>query len=598
MTPDPENEIMDFQSLDGESESDAGEGPLGFEVLDDIEGGPNSDPADLIDIALDDIIEEQTVPEPFRGIWDGIYRMIENGISFGGYSLKQAIDAESISMNFGIDFASTGEELQNSFRSLLENENPQIWGKIEPDLYYLTDYLVMLQEREIKSGPRSKKNEEGAIGRKLREVTSKLEQSTGLREAFFLGTSQKAELNFLSEMVDMAFEDMMAVKFQNKPDNDQDEQPAKDLEFAQNKFRTINQKFNDLIRKTATPDVAQTLERVDKKVRNLQVEKVWMEQRVDTEREELEHQRQLDGEQRIQKKRETVREEIAAIRKAVIRTGGKLAEDLNQDKIASRRILTKSRAARAMMRIEEFDPKLYDNRIAMYKNVPCVLIFPYRGRPFMILEKNLVVLPAFCPRPVERTLAHAFAIYRIKCDVNHRLRNNYSDAQTTQAFLKTGDFVNSFTNAYMEWVVNGTRMRSQLPDDIRRWFNKEIAPSTNSLIIPRWYNIKEMGSFSLQNNIDECKKQIKNGPEDAESYFKLGIMLYLQNNLMAAANANIQVIKIDPKFSKAHYNLGMALERLDLRQKAKKVWRNFLVVEKDSWWSLSARRHLAKLGGY
>ena len=598
MTPDPENEIMDFQALDPESDSDAGQGLLGFELLDDIEDRPKTDPADLIDIALDDIIEEQTEHKPFSGIWDSIDRMIENDISFRGYSFEQAIDAESISMNFDVDFESAGEQMQNAFRSLLENENSRIWDKIEPDLYYLTDYLVMLQEREIKSAPHSKKNEEGTIGRKLREVTSKLEQSKGLREAFSLGTNYKAELNFLSEMADLAFEDMIAAKFQNQTENGQNEQSAKELEFAKNKYRTISQKFNDLIRKAATPDVAQTLERVDKKVRNLQVEKIWLKQRVDSERAELEHQRRLDSERSNRKTREAVRAEIAAICKAVIRTGGKLAEELNQDRISPRRILTKSRAARAMLRIEEFDPKLYDNRIAMYKNVPYVLIFPYRGRPFMLLEKNLLVLPAFCPRPIERTLAHAVAIYRIKCDVNHRLRNNYSDAQTTQAFLKTGDFVNSFTNAYMEWIVNGTRMRSQLPDDIRRWFNQEIAPSTNSLIVPRWYKIREMSSYSLQSNIDDCSRRVKNDPEDPESYFKLGIMLYLQNNLIAAANANIQVIKIDPKFSKAHYNLGMILERLELRQKAKKVWRNFLVVEKDSWWSLSARRHLAKLGGY
>jgi tetratricopeptide (TPR) repeat protein len=598
MTPDPENEIMDFQPLDPDPESDAGEGSPGPESLDDIEDGPDTDPADLIDIALDDIIEEKTVRKPFRGIWDGIDKMIENGISFGGYSFDQVIDAESISMNFGADFESADEELQNTFHSLLEKENSQIWDKVEPDLYYLVDYLIMLQERDIKSAPRSKKNDEGVIGRKLREITSKLVQSKGLREAFFLGTNYKSELNFLSEMADLSFEDMMAAKFQNQSDNSQNEQSAKDFIFAQNKFRTVSQRFNNLIRKAATSDVAHTLERVDKKVRNLQVEKVWLEQRIGNEIAELEHRRQLDNQQRTRKKWETVHGEIAEIRKAVIRTGGKLAEELDVHKIASRRILTKSRAARAMMRIEEFDPKLYDNRIAMYKHVPYVLIFPYRGRPFMMLEKNLVVLPAFCPRPIERTLAHAFAIYRIKCDVNNRLRNSYSDAQTSQAFLKTGDFVNSFTNAYMEWVVNGTRMRSQLPPDIRRWFNQEIAPSTNNLIIPSWYKMKDLRDFNLRNNIDECNRQIKNNPEDAESYFKLGIILYLQNNLIAAANTNIQAIKADPQFSKAHYNLGLVLERLDLRQKAKKVWRNFLVVEKDSWWSLSARRHLAKLGGY
>jgi len=598
MNPEFEQEPPELQSAAPGPGKDPASRSVSQEAFGEIEGEVGDEAADLTGSALNFQSRQPPPNDPSRRIWDSIERMIIDGISFKGYLFDNAIDRDSISLNFGIDPGSVGGQVLNAIQSLLEKEDRDLCEKVEPGIYYFSDYLVMRQESELESASSAVPAGSGPLERKLNEVIAKLEQSAEIRQAFYLGTNYNSELSFMSEMADVAFEELIATRFRMKSEPERNEAAAGDLELCRSKYRSINQKLNDLIARASTPEVVQTLERVNKKVRKLQVEKQWLGTKIEAERHRLEKQQELDREQTIQNRRNAIRQEIAEIRQTVNHIGGRFAEELSPDNISVRRILTRSRAARTIMRIEEFDANIYDNKIAAHNGVPDMLLFPYRGHPFIMLDKNLMVLPVYCPDPIEHTVARAFAVYRLHCDINNTMRDSFIDAHKDQVFLKSRDIFDTFTHAYIDWIVSGTRLRSQLPAHTKRWFNRHIAPPTDNLIVPRWYKITDLSMINMQLGIDNCLSHIEKNPDDAESYFKMGILYYLQGNLMAAANANIQATRIDPDFAYAHYNLGILLERQNLRQKAKKVWQNFLVVEKNSWWSLSARRHLARLGGY
>src|SRR5260221_4505395 len=56
-------------------------------------------------------------------------------------------------------------------------------------------------------------------------------------------------------------------------------------------------------------------------------------------------------------------------------------------------------------------------------------------------------------------------------------------------------------------------------------------------------------------------------------------------------------LQIDPKLAEAHFNRALILERLGLRDQARKEWQRYLEIDPASAWSTEARAHLRALEG-
>ena len=65
---------------------------------------------------------------------------------------------------------------------------------------------------------------------------------------------------------------------------------------------------------------------------------------------------------------------------------------------------------------------------------------------------------------------------------------------------------------------------------------------------------------------------------------------------LALADAD-RALRLDPKLPEAHFNRALILERLGIRDQARKQWLRYLEVDSASEWSLEAREHLRALEG-
>ena len=123
---------------------------------------------------------------------------------------------------------------------------------------------------------------------------------------------------------------------------------------------------------------------------------------------------------------------------------------------------------------------------------------------------------------------------------------------------------------------------------------KESAPASSRLALARVY--LERGRPGDAQQARTILTHLKDGGvQTAEVFNDLGVASFELNDFEASANHFSQALNMDPRFSRARFNLALALEAQKRNEEAINEWNRFLQESSEDDWKSEARDHLERL---
>jgi tetratricopeptide (TPR) repeat protein len=265
--------------------------------------------------------------------------------------------------------------------------------------------------------------------------------------------------------------------------------------------------------------------------------------------------------------------------------------------------------------IEDFDPKIFNNKMVERRGKPTIVLTPGTGNGSYDFRSNTIIIPVTSPHSVLESLAYAFALYRKDID------QEYNESKMWESFfsddvwrgIKDRDRPRhlrnrmiEFVKCYTDWITKESRGLMVLDLEIRRWFEENIAPEKRGLIVPRELRhvkiaerekllhhymqspaphsaymagvlLFKMGDFEQSDK--QFERAMELAPESPEPHWAKAILLMLDER--------------DMKGFDAEYIRKMRLkDRLTI---AKDELQKFTKIGDQSWWTLKAQEHIRRL---
>lgn len=250
------------------------------------------------------------------------------------------------------------------------------------------------------------------------------------------------------------------------------------------------------------------------------------------------------------------------------------------------------RAAEAMQRMLQFDPKLIDNPMASRFGPPELLLAPGIGDGVFDASRNRWVVPQRCLSSTAESLAHAAILYRLEVDDSHMkkaLLSSYRESipanRNVRANLKLRS---SLVRDYISWVTLETYGEEVLPRDTRNWFERHIAPNKTEPWLPPEY--RKLNPHQLKAELKELNELV----ESAENEYRAGVVEWLlspdneQTRLERSVPRLKRALQLDDTHHGATYSAGVLYMKLGDFQKAITAFRRFTELVPRSWWSRKA----------
>ena len=249
-------------------------------------------------------------------------------------------------------------------------------------------------------------------------------------------------------------------------------------------------------------------------------------------------------------------------------------------------------------RIMEFDPELAHNQRAVFLGIPTMLLVPGYGRALYDWKNNRIIVPLSTPdNNLMASIASGFLEYRLDADEDKNLLTSYNKLPRHKDVKSLIRLKGELTKDYVTWMTSEYNGYKVLAKEDRKWFEQEIAPSRNDIVVPLEYRSYMMTGEKFNAKCNEIEAALGEGLEamSPETLWTASILLYQQGKYNQSMDALAVLIKKQPKHLMAYYNMGYICLKSMRRQEAIAHFDEFCKLNPQSWWATVAMEQIRRL---
>ncbi|MBF0433314.1 MAG: hypothetical protein HQK83_18695 [Fibrobacteria bacterium] len=248
-----------------------------------------------------------------------------------------------------------------------------------------------------------------------------------------------------------------------------------------------------------------------------------------------------------------------------------------------------------MKTVMEFDPKLFKNDRIRIIGRPSIVIVPGYGDGSYDWKYNALVIPTMPYRTHPASVFSAVVEYKLDCDEDKILLSSYNKLKEYADIRSTFQLKDKFIKDYIAFMGNETKGYKVLPKNIRKWFEREVAPNKHNIRVPLKFDPLLMSREEFEALKKNISKKIEDGKASSMEYFIMGIIYEYCAEDYKALNCFIKAVIGDNNFLTSIYNAGIMAIRVKEKKIANKFFSHYMKLEPQSWWSAACRDHLIKL---
>ncbi|MCR4316877.1 MAG: hypothetical protein NUW37_11080 [Planctomycetes bacterium] len=254
------------------------------------------------------------------------------------------------------------------------------------------------------------------------------------------------------------------------------------------------------------------------------------------------------------------------------------------------KVVTLEQVFKNLEHLEEFDPRLYDNRKVKKLGRPAVIFVPGIGNGVYDYQNNRLLIPLMVPKDPLESVAAAVCMYRDDVDqqVNERsminsFRKDIKENKKLRSILKVRQ---QFVKDYLGFMTKEAYGLPKLDKETKNWFEWQIAPSKSDPKTPR--EIRGLNSSGLKKMKTEVEQ---NGWEkDPKALHKLAIIhSYLDEKADQALEFITKALKLDNANPEILYNAGVISKKANRKDLSREFFGRYVKMAEQSWWSKKAQ---------
>lgn len=245
-------------------------------------------------------------------------------------------------------------------------------------------------------------------------------------------------------------------------------------------------------------------------------------------------------------------------------------------------LATPRAVADALRLVEEYDPGLFDNRLARQSGRPRALILPGFGQGIYDWSSNCFLLPTLPARSVLESLAAAVIMYRDDVDTQtneRRLLVSYQDEIKENRKVRSGiELRERLTKDYLVWITKEAFGLKILARENREWFEANLAPRKTEPKVPprlRGLSLKDLGRRA---------RALEAREEGPDVLYELAVARFLADDHAGAADAFETLVQRHPDHLDGVYGLAICSKRQG-KARYRDLLRDYMRRAPASWWT-------------
>ncbi|MGL1904086.1 MAG: hypothetical protein OCC49_18265 [Fibrobacterales bacterium] len=247
--------------------------------------------------------------------------------------------------------------------------------------------------------------------------------------------------------------------------------------------------------------------------------------------------------------------------------------------------------------IEEFDSKLYQNHKVAYIGKPDIVIVPGKGHGMYDWKNNALIIPVMPYTSKEQSVINAIVEYRIDMDEDKSLFNGFTGVKGNEGIKSTMDFRAKFTKEYIIWMTKEYKGYKVMTKEVRFWFEHEIGPNKQHILIPAKYVTPPMSSKDYIEKIKLLDQQVREQGDDCDPdvLYERAIAFCTEDAWIAARDLFLQLSERLPSEPTVEYNLGFLHSKTKDFKIAIDYFTRFIKANPSSWWAGVAKDNILRL---
>ncbi|MBI4615978.1 MAG: hypothetical protein HY720_20340 [Planctomycetes bacterium] len=247
--------------------------------------------------------------------------------------------------------------------------------------------------------------------------------------------------------------------------------------------------------------------------------------------------------------------------------------------------------------IDEYDPGLFNHKVARKRGIPSILILPASGNGKYDWKNNRFLIPSLFPRTILESLASAAINYRDDVDRqsgDREMLNSFRETKEVRDLRSSIKIQNRLMDEYVNWIVKEAAGYQVMEKEIREWFEEHIGPDKNDVKLP-----KEYRTLSFK-DIQAETERLAGIPESSDKYYRLAVLTSMKNkrdqeDQEAALRFIEKAVEQNASAPDYFYTLGILCRRTHKKKRATEAFRKYTQIAPQSWWSRKAQEHLVGL---
>ncbi|MFP4522120.1 MAG: hypothetical protein ACLFQK_08250 [Fibrobacterota bacterium] len=259
--------------------------------------------------------------------------------------------------------------------------------------------------------------------------------------------------------------------------------------------------------------------------------------------------------------------------------------------------ICKKKIESILKKIEEFDPKLFNNERALYMGMPDILIVPGTGNGIYDFKYNTLFIPLLPIGSPEESVFNAVVEYKLDVDEDKQMLNSYNKLDDYRGIRSLLTLKEKFRKDYTVWMtqeVNGYRV---FPKEVRVWFEREVAPSKNEIVRPKKYHPLLMTEQEYNKLHEALEEKEKSGEADSEDHFALGTIYEYREKPVLAEECFKKAYEANPWNLNALFNFAIMKLKNHKKSEASELFNEYVKKNSRSWWASVCREHVTNSRG-
>jgi hypothetical protein len=247
-------------------------------------------------------------------------------------------------------------------------------------------------------------------------------------------------------------------------------------------------------------------------------------------------------------------------------------------------------------RIQEFDPRIFQNDRAKFFGKPSVLIIPGNGNSVYDWKNNMLLVPLIAPAgDFMGSIAAGVIEYKLDVDEDKVLLNSYAKISEYRHIRSVFRLKEILKKDYVVWMTSEYKGYRVLSRDVKRWFEHEIAPGRKEIYCPPELRTAGMTPELFRSRLAEAESRLKMPNPSESDLWSGGILFYHDGRFDEAFTCMQSLVERKSSNQFVYYNYGHMCMQTLRKQDAISGFREFIIRNPQSWWAQVAGDHIRSL---